>query len=193
MTLAKDFADARALVDAHAATAFDAGLRVADKSHQREIVDALIDFDPEILLAVMKASRLGVPEQARYAVVATLTDMLTADPILLIGAPLPKDLVTLEILERFYGSCTSDQHAYLVAEAGRNTRETNRSRFQALLRQRAARGEELPDCGDNPAEPTITWPTGKPPITIIAAPPRVDRAPPPAPARSRHGFRQLHR
>lgn len=193
MILAQELADARALVATHADTVFDAGLRIADLSHRRDLTDALVGFDPEILLAVMKASRLGVPEHARRAVVATLTDMLTADPILLIGAPLPRDLVTLEILERFYGSCTSDQHAYLVAEAGRNTRETNRRRFQDLLRQRAARGEELPDCGENPAEPSITWPNGKPHIAITQTPRRIDHAPVPGPVRSRHGFRAVHR
>lgn len=189
MTLAKDFADARALIDVHAASVFDGALRIANKPHRAEIVDAVIDGMPELLVAVSKALRLGMPEAARIAVRDAIVDLQTSEPERFVAHLPPRELATLIVAVEWGGQCNSDHWSYVLSECQRATVDHNRARLQGILRQLREAGKPWPDLGENLAQPVLN---PLPRIVVTPAPRRVDHAPVPGPSRSKYGMRRLY-
>lgn len=190
MTLAKDFADARALIDVHADSVFDGALHIPNKTHRAEIVDAVIDGMPELLVAANKALRLGMPEAARIAVRDAIVDLKTIEPERFVAHLPPRELATLIVAVEWGGQCNSDNWEYLLSECQRATVDNNRARLQGILRKLREEGKPWPDLGENPAQPTLK---PLPRIVVTPAPRRVDHAPVPGPSKFKPDFRPVYR
>lgn len=183
------FKECRAALDSIAANPLRERYGIENAAHRSELLDKLAEVNPALLLGIGDTLQLGRPTMATSAVIGALADLRGDMPWLFVGEPLRADLVKLEVHDRYRGSCTADQLAYVTAEVDRALCEVRRRRLWQLLRARTERGEEWPDLGSDWAYPKIVLPK----FTVIPTAPRVDRAPPPAPTRSRHGFRAMHR